>query len=110
MRAELLTIERVKSRIYRLVGELDVSNADNLAEVVREDCKKAGDVVLDISGLTFMDSSGLHAVLNACEHLGSNGHLILKDPTFAVERIFEVSNIRQVDGIRVERTEVGTTG
>jgi anti-sigma B factor antagonist len=110
MRAELLGIQRVRPRSYRLVGELDVSNADNLAEELREDCRAAGDVVLDISGLTFMDSSGLHAVLDACERLGSNGHLILKNPTSAVQRILEVSNIQQMDGIRVEKTEIGPTG
>jgi anti-anti-sigma factor len=92
------------------VGELDLSNADNLAEELREDCREAGDVVLDLSGVTFMDSSGLHALLDACEQLDSNGHLILKNPTSAGERIFEVSNIQLMDGIRVERTEDGPTG
>ncbi len=91
-------------RSYRLAGELDMSNASQLAEVLREECSKPGDVALDLSALTFMDSSGLHVVLDASRQLESNGHLILRNPTKAVGRIFEVSGIEQVETIRVEKT------
>jgi anti-anti-sigma factor len=48
-----------RSTRFRLRGELDITAADGLAEIVREvpdDCRQ---VVLDLSGVTFLDSSGI---------------------------------------------------
>jgi anti-sigma B factor antagonist len=102
MTAELLILSLEKSRGYRLVGELDISNADKLAEVLREECRQSGDVILDISGLRFMDSSGLHVVLDACDQL-RDGRLILRNPTTPVDRVFEVAGIERVEGIRIQK-------
>jgi anti-sigma B factor antagonist len=103
MTAELLILSLEKSRGYRLVGELDISTADQLAEVLREECRQSGDVILDISGLRFMDSSGLRVVLDACDQL-RDGHLIMRNPTPSVGRVFEVAGIKRVEGIRIQQS------
>jgi anti-anti-sigma factor len=90
------------SRGYSLVGELDFSNAHKLAEVLREECRQSGDVILDISRLRFIDSSGLHVVLDACDQL-RDGRLIMRNPSPPVDRVFEVSGIERVEGIRIQK-------
>ena len=48
------------------VGELDLSNGDALQEAIADSrAKGAKALVLDLTGLTFMDSSGLRILLDA---------------------------------------------
>jgi anti-anti-sigma factor len=104
MTAQLLILPLgEKPRGHRLVGELDISNADQLAEILREECGQPGDVILDISGLRFMDSSGLHVVLDACDQL-RDGRLIMRNPTPAIDRVFQIAGIERVEGIRIQKS------
>ena len=102
MSAALLILPLDKPRGYRIVGELDFANADQLAEVLREESRQPGDIILDISELRFMDSSGLHVVLDACNQL-RGGLLIMRNPTPAIDRVFEVAGIDSVEGIRIQK-------
>jgi anti-sigma B factor antagonist len=54
-----------EGRSLRLEGEIDVANATDLAEAIREACAGGSDVAIDMSGLSFIDSSGLHALHQA---------------------------------------------
>jgi anti-anti-sigma factor len=90
-------------RSYSLAGDLDASTANLLAEVLRKEGRASGDLVLDISGVTFMDSSGVHTLLVGSTWL-RDGHLILRNPTPPVDQVFELVSIERVEGIRVERT------
>ena len=49
---------------YRLVGELDMATCDGLTELLRSASAGHHPVVLDFSGVSFMDSSGLRALLD----------------------------------------------
>ena len=90
-------------RSYKLSGELDLSTADQLIDVLAEDRTSAGDVALDLSELAFIDSSGLRVLLDTVRSLGEMGTLVLRRPSGEVARVFEVSGIDQLKGIRVER-------
>jgi anti-anti-sigma factor len=90
-------------RSYRLSGELDLSTADQLSQVLAEECQSPGDISLDLADLTFIDSTGLRILLDCHRALGATGELILRKPTGEVARTFEVSGIDRVEGIRVER-------
>jgi anti-anti-sigma factor len=103
MTEELRILPLDEPRSYSVAGELDASTANQLAEVLRGEGQASGDVVLDISGVTFMDSSGVHILLVGCEWL-RDGHLILRDPSPPIDQVFELVDIERVKGIRVERT------
>jgi anti-sigma B factor antagonist len=87
-----------EGRICRLtpVGELDIATAPVLQEAfdavfVDGD---AGKIVVDLSELAFMDSTGLHllAKLNAaCEHAD---RLRVINDSPAVERLFDIAGVR----------------
>lgn len=52
--------------VLALTGELDISGIGRVEEELRQvEEKSPGAVVLDLRGLTFMDSSGLRLVLEA---------------------------------------------
>jgi anti-sigma B factor antagonist len=77
-----------------LAGELDAHTAPQLAERLAELPPGAGDVVLDIEQIEFMDSSGLRVVIDVHQRaLDANRRLVLRHPTAAVSRLLEISGL-----------------
>ena len=79
-----------------LRGELDLDQAGTLAdELSGLTTQGATSVTVDVSGLNFIDSSGLRALLSAREHLDAAGaSLRLTDLSPAVERVLEMTGTR----------------
>jgi len=75
--------------VVRLIGELDVASAAFLAGRLVE---VAGSVVVvDLSGLTFIDASGVQALLDARERIVEQGHTIeLTEARGLVRRVFRI--------------------
>lgn len=80
-------------------GELDLVTAPLLARALVE-AEGAGDgsapIVLDLTGVTFMDSSGLAAVLEAVqrgEEHGGNGRLGIVPGEGVVVRVLELADL-----------------
>ena len=96
---ELLTIESAAGangeRVLFLCGELDLSNASSvLARVIDSDLAAGEILVLDLSGVTFVDSSGLIALLHAEHYLtGRSCHFVLRSPTNQVRRVLELAGL-----------------
>jgi anti-sigma B factor antagonist len=60
--------------MVRAEGELDIASARLLEEEVREAVDSgASTVVLDLSGLDFIDSTGVRALLSIAEHANRSG-------------------------------------
>jgi anti-anti-sigma factor len=78
-------------RSYRVTGSLDVPSAGHLTEMLDELVREDGDVVLDLSGVTFMDSSALRSMIQASMDLGDRGRVRLRHPSDQVRRLLEMS-------------------
>jgi anti-sigma B factor antagonist len=76
-------------------GELDLATAPLLASEALELIEDgARDVIVDLSGLTFCDSSGLSAFVRIANRLNpSAGRLVLAGPTAIVRRVLDVSGL-----------------
>lgn len=84
-------------------GELDPHTAAQLQEALNEVLAAGGvtRVVLDLSGIRFIDSSGLRVLLAANESLmRAGGQLTLRAPSAAVMRLLEITDL--VDRLDVE--------
>lgn len=90
-----------RSRQVRLLGELDASTADELRTVLESIAETRGDIELDCSELTFMDSSGLHVLLGAARELGTDGRLLVSNPTSTVRRLLSLTGVERSGGIVV---------
>jgi anti-sigma B factor antagonist len=77
-------------------GELDLLSAGALAERVRAVGGNGSDrVVIDLRRLTFIDSSGLHALLGLRDDARRGRHSLTLVPGPApVQRVFEISGTR----------------
>ena len=81
-----------------LSGELDLAVAAGLEATIRDLCGEGvSGIELDLSQLTFMDSSGLRAVLNAQELCAEHGYDFLVVPgSGQVRRLLELTGTTDV--------------
>ncbi len=81
-------------RIVVLHGE-DIVSADDLAEALMEVAGSA--VVVDLSGLTFMDSTGISALVVARNRIlaDDQGRLVVTRPTDIVRRALEIVGLSE---------------
>jgi anti-sigma B factor antagonist len=81
-----------------LVGEADVTNSDALRDVLdAEVAKEPRTLIIDLSGLRFMDSSALHVILRAnraMDRLG--GVLALAGPREPVAKMLRLTAADQL--------------
>jgi stage II sporulation protein AA (anti-sigma F factor antagonist) len=102
----LLQIERTDSpRGFRLVGELDASNAGQLWDAITPELDQAGNLTLDLTGLAFMDSSGIQVLVNTAQGLADHGTLILVSPGPLVRRLLDLIPVERLDNVRIEGEE-----
>ena len=81
-----------------LSGELDMATVDVLADALTI-CERDGGkaIMLDLRDLTFMDSSGLRAFLQARARSEENGQsLLLVAPSRPVRKVFEVAGVESL--------------
>jgi anti-sigma B factor antagonist len=81
--------------VIGLFGELDLATADSVEQELRAvEATDASSIVVDLSGLTFMDSTGLRLVwqAEARSRADANRLTLLRGPR-AVQRVFEISGI-----------------
>jgi anti-anti-sigma factor len=82
-----------------LCGELDVDTTPLLEWALRAPDSQAQLIVLDMRDLAFMDSTGVHAIVNAGARVRQLGHrlVILRGPP-EVDRVFALTgNTRYVE-------------
>jgi anti-anti-sigma factor len=75
-----------------VAGELDIATTPQLhAQLAHEQGNGATAIVLDLSDVTFMDSTGLHALLSACDNDDQRLRIIL---SAAAARVIDIAALR----------------
>jgi anti-sigma B factor antagonist len=79
-------------------GELDLASADRFADEVRRLSVNQASLRLDLSGVQFMDSRGVQALVNVVAHVRETGCRIDVEPRLApqVERIVEITGVERL--------------
>src|SRR5690348_8403679 len=83
---------REGAHVLILEGELDTSNADSLEAVLGE--RRDAPLIVDVSVLRFIDSSGLHALLKTREAGGPAA--IVRAPGSNIGRVLDVVRANKV--------------
>jgi anti-anti-sigma factor len=82
--------------IGHLAGEIDLATIAALEAAIEatEEACGDGDVVLDMSGVTFIDSSGLRVLVTANDRQdASDRRLIIRNPSVSVLRVLEITGL-----------------
>jgi anti-anti-sigma factor len=84
--------------VLRLAGDLDVASVARLDEAMaRAYNEGARTIVLDVSALEFIDSSGLRELVRALKRQrGLGGDLVLHRPTGQTLRLLDLVGLRKV--------------
>jgi anti-anti-sigma factor len=80
--------------VIRLSGELDMVSVDRIRPVVEEALGAGSDrLVFDVSGLEFMDSSGIALLVSATRRAEQ---VELRHPTPIVRRLIELTGLTEL--------------
>ena len=89
----------IRDDIVMLRGDLDMDTVDVLSSKLEQ---IEGTIVLDLEGVTFLDSTGLQSLVRAREAAGQRGEeLILRHPSNAVQRVLDLTNMWEI--LAIER-------
>ena len=84
----------------RLIGELDMATVTQF-RMALETVARDGPVTLDLARLTFIDSTGLHAIMQFARSQNGNGPLILASPAPTAKRAFEIAGLEGHPGVEI---------
>jgi anti-anti-sigma factor len=82
-------------RLLRLTGELDMAGVDQFERLLIADgSPEAGTFVVDLRGLTFIDSSGLRALIMADQRVREEGgrFVVVRGPD-RVNQVLEMTGV-----------------
>lgn len=81
--------------VIALIGELDLEGADRVnQELLRVEATDAARIVLDLSNLGFVDSSGVRLIIEAHARSRADGdRLALTPGPPTVQRVFELTGV-----------------
>jgi anti-sigma B factor antagonist len=84
--------------LIELTGEADVTNSDALRDLLdAEVAKQPRTLIIDLSGLRFMDSSALHVLLRANRTMDRQGGVLaLASPREAVAKMLRLTAADQL--------------
>ena len=90
------------SPLLLLDGEIDAATVGRLEHcldaVIRGGARA---ITIGFTGVTFMDSSGVNAILEARRRVGPGGHIQLRHCAPQVRRVCEITGMTDVEGITV---------
>jgi anti-anti-sigma factor len=95
-----ISIEAGPPMIVRVEGEIDISTSERVGASLAENLDPAASdaVIFDLGGVTFIDSSGLAALIGIVR----GGHpVVVRNASPAVHRIIEATGLDEV--LRFER-------
>jgi anti-anti-sigma factor len=97
LRIEVIADERT----IVLDGELDMADTESLTRAAAAFITEPGDLILDLRALTFIDSSGLLALLHTADRM-HDGNLVLRKPSEPVRRVLELVELTAVARIVID--------
>jgi len=75
-----------------VVGELDIATAPELRHLCAVELRNGSELILiDLTNVTFMDSSGLHALIDAYENDAERLRIVLGP---AAARVIDITGVR----------------
>lgn len=100
-----VTIEHVdQSVVVTVAGEVDLSSVEQLRDAIQPALAPAQTVVMDLSGLTFADSSLLSVLATARGALTrSGGSLLLRNPSEQARRVLTLGQLDHLVHDEIDR-------
>jgi anti-anti-sigma factor len=89
---------------YRLVGELDYASQRDMKSFFAGVAGSGQDLVLDMSGLSFIDAFGLRCLIELAESL-TPSRVILQSPTAEVLRLMDAASTSRLSALEIRDSD-----
>ena len=89
-RAEVVHLDG--DAVLMVVGEVDASTSPVLHRNCVDAALTTDRLVLDFAGVTFMDCSGLHVLIDICQR-GDITSVVVRNPAGQVRRLLEIADM-----------------
>jgi anti-anti-sigma factor len=102
---ELLRLEEGdRPASFRLVGELDMSNVPGVEDRLRDELRRAGELSLDTTELSFIDAQGLRMLIALGEEAVSAATVVrVENCSPQLNRFLEVAVPSGIPGVQIDR-------
>jgi anti-anti-sigma factor len=98
----VIVSEESGQTVAHVTGEIDIATCERLRDAIEPHLGRGQRVVLDLSGVRFMDSSCLKVLLQAHTTLtGDGGSLILRNPSDVAQRLLSLSGLNELFDVEV---------
>jgi anti-sigma B factor antagonist len=87
-------------RMFFLEGELDLATAPLMSTAIEPAVTRGGPITLDFGDVSFVDSTGIAAILSALQALTS-GCIILHGVHNGVQKVVELMGVGQAPNLHV---------
>lgn len=84
-----------KSFVIAIKGEIDIYSAPGFKQSLTESIKDVdGDIILDCTDLSYIDSMGLGILVGALKRVREKGHnIIIRHPKNTVRKLFKITGL-----------------
>ena len=89
---------RSEDGAWHLAGEFDLAEVEAFEQLATAALAGRDDIVLDLTGLAFIDSSGLQAIAR----LARGRVVVLRNPRGNVRRVLDLVKFDDVPGIEID--------
>ena len=95
------SIAQPEPSVLFLSGELDMSTAEHFSSALAPAVTEGGPITVDISALTFMDSTGVHALIRAAATLKDRGCIVIHglEGNASIRKLFELTRLGELPNV-----------
>jgi anti-anti-sigma factor len=87
--------------MIRLIGEVDMANAEEMRAFIEELRRDGSPLVVDLSELRFIDTRGIRALLHVAQAPGGAGPLVLKSPSPTFMKVMKIVGALEIHGVDI---------
>lgn len=92
---------RTGNPVVAFSGEIDMAVAEWMDAALQPWTRAGGPVTIDLSEVTFIDSTAIHVLLRAAATLGERGCIIVHGAHGAVKKVLELTGLDSEPSIHV---------
>jgi anti-anti-sigma factor len=76
--------------------DIDMASVDLIRSMLQPSVEAGGPVVIDMSNVPFMDSTGAHLLIELADELGDRGCVIVHGANSGVSKVMEITQLASV--------------
>lgn len=92
---------RTGNPVIAFSGEIDLATVQGFVSALKAWVEAGGPITLDLSQVTFMDSTGIHALIEAAGALGDRGCIIIHGAHGGIQKVFELTMLDSVPNVHI---------